>query len=307
MRPQPAPISNNRAGTRATSEQRAERMAIPQPPRSQPFHEVRSEQDREVARLEETGGNRAVELAIALPEPVPQRGFPPLPVLDPGDFGRANQPVSSPAHAQQPTTRGCDWWRPFGTRARALLPAIEPRARRRCVHAVPQLASQRRSVSSGVQQDVGNRSADFEGRLQHSHVVSIGQDRAAAPEDPMHGTRQARSDRLHASAQGSGVVSLDDQVRVIALQRVVDEPEVAPVAGDRERTLDFADELRGSERRDTRPHLQGDMTREARSDTGCPTSVPNAGSRSRFATGSWPPTAPARSLAKREFELRYFL
>ncbi len=195
----------------------------------------------------------------------------PLPGLDPGDFGRANQPVSPPARAQQPTARGCNSWRPFDARPRALpgagLPAIEPRARRRGVDAVPQLASQRRTVSSGVEQDVRNRSADLERRLQHAHVVSVRQDRAAAPEDAMYRTRQARTDRLHASRQSSGVVRLHEQVCVIALERVVNQSEVAPVAALRERPLELADELCGPERRDTRSHLQGDMAREKRDPT----------------------------------------
>jgi hypothetical protein len=46
------------------------------------------------------------------------------------------------------------------------------------------------------------------------------------------------------------------------------------------------------------------MTREARSDFGSPTSVRNAGSRSRLATGTPPSATPARRLAKRELELR---
>ena len=227
--------------------------------------------------------------------------------LDAGDFRRMNQPVSPPPQAQQPTARGCNRGRPFDARPGGLLgaglPAIEPRPRRRGVDAAPQLATPRCGVSSGVQQNVCNRPADLERRLQHAHVVSIRQDRAAAPEDPMHRTRQARTDRLHASAQGSRVVSLDDQVRVIALERVVHQPEVAPVAALRERTLELADELCGPERGDTRSHLQGDMTRETRSDFRSPTSVPNARSRSRLAPGTPPSAAPARRLAKREFEL----
>ncbi len=87
----------------------------------------------------------------------------------------------------------------------------------------------------------------------------------------------------------------------------MDQPEVAPVAALRERTLDLADELCSPERRDTLSHLHGDMTREPRSDFASPTSVPNARLRSRLATGPAPSAAPARRLAQCEFELRCFL
>jgi hypothetical protein len=56
------------------------------------------------------------------------------------------------------------------------------------------------------------------------------QDGPGATEDAIHRSREPRTERLHAARERPVVERLDDQVNVIALQRVMDYAEIAALA-----------------------------------------------------------------------------
>ena len=62
----------------------------------------------------------------------------------------------------------------------------------------------------------------------------------------VHRAREACADRFHAAPEGVAIVRFDDQVRVVALQRVVDEAEPRTGAAVGEGPLDRADDRHGA-------------------------------------------------------------
>ncbi len=75
-------------------------------------------------------------------------------------------------------------------------------------------------------------------------MIAIGEHASRTAGDPIHGTREATADRHHAAAEGIAVTRLDDQMRVISLQRVVHQPETRSGASGRKRLLDLVHEAR---------------------------------------------------------------
>jgi hypothetical protein len=122
-------------------------------------------------------------------------------------------------------------------------------------------------------------------------------------EDPVHGSRQARADGLHAARKRSGVNRLDHQVRVVVHQRVVHEAKVSPVACAAEAALELADDLDRAERRDVRPELHGDMRGVAVRDAAT-AAVRHGMPRGRFATGAGSATTPAHAWREHQLELK---
>ena len=57
-------------------------------------------------------------------------------------------------------------------------------------------------------------------------MKAIAPHRALPPEDTIHRSRNTNRQRGHAMRQRVAIVGLDHQVHMIALHRVVDEPEV---------------------------------------------------------------------------------
>ncbi len=74
-------------------------------------------------------------------------------------------------------------------------------------------------------------------------MISVGEDATASIHHAVHRTRQSGADRHHAASERVTVARLDDEVRVISLQCIVDEPKRRPFASAGERPLDFVDEL----------------------------------------------------------------
>jgi hypothetical protein len=72
-------------------------------------------------------------------------------------------------------------------------------------------------VTSRIQEDIGQRVPHLARRPQHVQVVAISEDLAATPEHSIHGSRQARSDRLHARREIVPARRLDDRVQMIVL------------------------------------------------------------------------------------------
>jgi len=123
-------------------------------------------------------------------------------------------------------------------------------------------------------------------------VVAIGEDVAASPPDhPIDRVGEARADRHHAACERVVVARLDDEMRVVALQRVVDEAKTGPDARDRKRALDGVDDPHGPERWEARLKPEGDVCRHGSGER-LPSSVRQPGIRTRLATSASATAAP---------------
>ena len=90
-------------------------------------------------------------------------------------------------------------------------------------------------------------------------MVAIGHHAPAPVGHAVHGPREPRADRHHAAPEGVAVVRLDDEMGMVALQRVVHEPKVGTRAAGGEGPLDLADDAEGAERREIGPEPQRDV------------------------------------------------
>ena len=93
-------------------------------------------------------------------------------------------------------------------------------------------------------------------------MVAGGQNRPRPACHAIHGPGEAGADRLHSPPEGIAVLRLDDQVRVIALQRVVHETEARPFAPGGEGALDLVDDPNGAERGYVATDPQRDVRRQ---------------------------------------------
>ena len=84
--------------------------------------------------------------------------------------------------------------------------------------------------------------------------------RPPPPEHAPHGMRDADRHRLHPAREDARVLRLDDQVQVIALDRVVHDPEPGPAAQRPKGLLDASYEPRLPEPRHPAPHAQRHVT-----------------------------------------------
>ena len=94
-----------------------------------------------------------------------------------------------------------------------------------------------------IEQHVAQGVAHLARRLQHVQVVALGQDPPRPLKDPVDRAGEARPDRFHPPAERRPTAGLDHQVDVVALDRVVDDPELAALARGSEGALDFSNEL----------------------------------------------------------------
>ena len=79
----------------------------------------------------------------------------------------------------------------------------------------------------------------FAGRPQHVRVIAIGEDPTTSSVDLVEPARDAHLESLDVSAQPAPVLRLHDQMDVITLHRVVDEPRVIrPSRSGSKRPLD---------------------------------------------------------------------
>jgi len=85
-------------------------------------------------------------------------------------------------------------------------------------------------------------------------VVAIRDHGPRAPEPPVHGLREADPEGLHPAPEGLAIRGLDDGVEVVALDRVVDEPEALPPAHPAEGVLDRAHDGDRAKRCDSGAH-----------------------------------------------------
>ena len=81
-----------------------------------------------------------------------------------------------------------------------------------------------------VEQDVGDRVPDLAGRLQAAQVVAVREDAAAHAEDTLDGAFEASAERDHASRERNRIISLNDEVRMVALYGEVNHSKASAIA-----------------------------------------------------------------------------
>jgi hypothetical protein len=90
-----------------------------------------------------------------------------------------------------------------------------------------------------VEQHVPKRVSHLARRSQETCVISVGHDPTLLPpHHPIHRECQPRRDRHHPSPERVLIARFDDEVSVIAEQRIVHEPKLGTIASTSERTLE---------------------------------------------------------------------
>ncbi len=142
----------------------------------------------------------------------------------------------------------------------------------------------------------------FARRPQQMMMVAIGEHRSAMSRHPIDGSREPRPDRLHAASERRLIGSLDDEMRVIPLERVVHEPKPRPLAPYRERPLDLAHDRYRPERRHACPHSQRHVRRQ-RPPEPLAREMSHGGIRPGLPPGTGTRTTPAGPRPQRQCEL----
>ena len=134
-------------------------------------------------------------------------------------------------------------------------------------------------------------------------MIAIGQHAPAPLRDAIDRPREPRADRHHAAPEGVAVVRLDDEMGVVALQRVVHEPKVGTRAAGGEGPLDLTHDAEGAERREIGPEAQRDVG--GQHPEGLAGDVREPGPwAGGLPPGVLPPAAPPRAFLQWERKLR---
>ena len=153
-----------------------------------------------------------------------------------------------------------------------------------------------------VQQHVRNGVPDFPRRSQDVDVAAVREHGAAPSEDAIRRACKACGYRLHSARERMSARGFDDQVDVVALDRVVRDAETTPLAGFTPAPLDLAHEARGAQRRNIAANLQRDVARVARGQAR-PAAMEIARSRASFAARVLARSSPTTLRSKVEAEL----
>jgi glutamine synthetase adenylyltransferase len=94
-------------------------------------------------------------------------------------------------------------------------------------------------VVARVQEDVAKRAVHLARRRQYAVMVAIREHATRAARNPIHGTCEPYADRLHAASERVAILGFDDQVRVVAEQRIVHQPKIAAIAAGRKGPLEL--------------------------------------------------------------------
>ena len=92
-----------------------------------------------------------------------------------------------------------------------------------------------RGVVAVIEQYVTQRPVHLEWRAQRPQVVATVEDLATALKETVHQLADPRADAFHPARDRPVVLSLDQEMHVIALDRVVHDPEAVPDTGLAER------------------------------------------------------------------------
>lgn len=209
---------------------------------------------------------------------------------------RIDESVAQPARAGEPGPRGCNLWdSPRRVHSSPLIaPAGEPAARRSFVDSHRRCDAETLApVLARVQQDVGERGSNLARRPQEAEMVATVEDRARARESAVHDARETRRNRLHPAPERLLGVRFDDHVGVIALERVLQHAELAPLAGLPQTPLELEHEPAGAKARQSTPQAERHVSRTCRQMR--PSTVLDARARPRRPTGAGARPAASRS------------
>jgi len=155
---------------------------------------------------------------------------------------------------------------------------------------------------SRIQQDVRQRMPDL-ARRPHDPLVEALQDHGPpSSDDPPDGPRNARADRLHPTPERARILRLYQEMDVIPLHGVRDEPEPVPHPRLAQRALELAHEPHGAERGNAPPDAEGEK-RGMMSGAGGPRCVAHMSRTPRLASRADSPPAPSEGGLQIEREL----
>ena len=97
-------------------------------------------------------------------------------------------------------------------------------------------------------------------------MIAIGEHRPTPPRDPVHRPRESGADCLHTAPERVAIARLDDQVRVVPLQRVVHEPKSLAITPDGEGPFDLVNDSDSTQRRNVGAHAQRDVRGQWRTE-----------------------------------------
>ena len=166
----------------------------------------------------------------------------------------ADQTVHAPSHPREPCARARDRRR-LGSHGGHPTPAVEPTRRRPRIH----------SAGSGdvflhVRQDVHEGVADLARSSKDPRVVSITPYGAVSTERPVASSRGTDRQSLDTPCEPSRFVRLDEKMHVVALNRILQNPERI-VRGGCQRGRDRSEHGIRAERRQVRACSQRHMDR----------------------------------------------
>jgi len=225
--------------------------------------------------------------------------------LAPRNFIAADEPMPPPARPQQPClgsgNRGA-----IGGKYRALGPSLEPSARGRWVdreRGHPGRWGSLARMLSCVEEDVGKGRSHLPGRTQRAVVIAAVENRSPPIEDAIHGPGEARGQALHTIPQGHGAFRFNEQVDVIVLQRVVDDPEVSTFRDRAKRVLYLANQAHCSQRRHVAANADRHQPRVAFRKFRTP-AMPYSRPHRSLSPGTLPRSTPAHGHLQVQLELR---
>jgi hypothetical protein len=134
-------------------------------------------------------------------------------------------------------------------------------------------------------------------------VIPVIEDRASPAEDAIHRARDPSTQRSHAAAERLLALGFDQEMDVVSLDRVLDQPEGSALGGGAEGALDLTDEPAIAQGGQTSANADGCMARRDPRE-GLPTEVRHRRlSPIGLSTCSGAPPTPASHRLKIEREL----
>ena len=94
-------------------------------------------------------------------------------------------------------------------------------------------------VLSNIEKYITKRVAHLPGRSEKLNVIAACNYLAGAPEDTIHSLRKTSGNRLHASRQGILRLSLNDHVKMIMLDGILNQPKITALTPLGERLPHF--------------------------------------------------------------------
>jgi len=148
-----------------------------------------------------------------------------------------------------------------------------------------------------VEQHVGECVPYLARGAQHTEVISPGEHGASPCENSIDGSCEAGRQGLHTAPERLAATRLDDEVSVVALDRVVDDPKRSPLAGRGERLFDLPEDALRPEGRQALLNLQRHVTRKSPSEPFA-LAMPYGRVRSRLPTGPGTPPTPSAAVER---------